>query len=60
LTAKKREYSRDFTPKTAKRHAITVDRIPAALYGQIKKKATREGVSLRALILRWLSEWVHT
>ena len=56
---KKREYSRDFTPRTEKRHAIMVDKIPAVLYGKVKAKAKREGVSLRSLILRWLSEWIE-
>lgn len=54
----KRGYSREFTPKTARRVALTIDRIPPTLFDAAKAKAKREGISLRALILGWLKEWV--
>jgi len=38
---------------------IEVDRVPPTLYDAVLSKAKREGVSLRALILRLLSEWVR-
>ena len=53
----KRGYSREFTPKTERRVAFMIDRIPPTLWARVKAKAKREGVSLRALILGWLKEW---
>ena len=55
--AKKRGYSREFTPKTERRVQLVIDRIPPTLYNAVKAKAKREGVSLRALVLGWLKEW---
>jgi hypothetical protein len=54
----KRGYSRDFKPHgdTGKRSLL--DNIPAGLWSDVKAKAKREGVSLRALILRLLSDWL--
>jgi hypothetical protein len=56
----KRGYSRDFTPHgdTGKRYLL--DDIPAGLWSKVRSKAKREGVSLRTLILRLLSQWVET
>lgn len=54
----KRGYSREFTPKTERRVRIEVDRIPPTLYDAVAAKAKREGISLRALVLNLLSEWV--
>lgn len=53
----KRGYSRDFKPhgNTGKRYLL--DNIPAGLWSRVREKARREGVSLRALILRLLKEW---
>lgn len=56
----KRGYSREFTPKTERRVMLTIDRIPPTLYEAAKAKARREGVSLRALVLKFLSEWVKS
>jgi hypothetical protein len=54
-----RKYSRDFTPsKRQKRRYLMLDKIPADLDIAVRAKAKREGVSLRALILGWLQEWV--
>lgn len=55
---KKRGYSREFTPRTEKRHAFMVDKVPATLHAAVTAKAKREGLSVRAAILRVLSEWV--
>lgn len=54
----KRGYSREFKPRgdTGKRYLL--DKIPAGLWSEVRAKAKREGVSIRALILRLLSEWV--
>lgn len=53
----KRQYSREFTPKTERRVMLTIDRIPPTLYDAVKAKAKRDGISLRALVLGWLKEW---
>jgi hypothetical protein len=55
----KRGYSREFKPHgdTGKRY--TLDEIPAGFWGQVKDKAKMEGVSLRALILGLLKEWLQ-
>lgn len=58
MAKQKRGYSREFTPRTKRRVRIEVDRVPPTLYDAVLSKANREGVSLRALILRLLSEWV--
>lgn len=54
----KRGYSRDFKPhgNTGKRYLL--DDIPAGLWAAVRAKAKQEGVSLRALILQLLTEWV--
>ncbi len=52
-----RGYSREFTPHgdTGKRYLL--DQIPAGLWSDVKAKAKREGISIRALILKLLTEW---
>jgi hypothetical protein len=54
----KRGYSRDFKPHgdTGKRYLL--DNIPAGLWTAVQAKAKREGVSMRALILRLLKDWL--
>lgn len=54
----KRGYSREFRPHgdTGKRYLL--DQIPAGLWRDVQTKAKREGVSIRALILKLLSEWL--
>jgi hypothetical protein len=54
----KRGYSREFKPHgdTGKRYLL--DKIPAGLWADVRAKAKREGVSVRALILKLLSDWV--
>lgn len=54
----KRGYSREFKPHgdTGKRYLL--DDIPAGLWRHVREKAKREGVSLRALILRLLTDWI--
>lgn len=55
----KRGYSREFTPhgETGKRYLL--DQIPAGLWADVKVKAKREGVSIRALILQLLKAWIN-
>jgi predicted HicB family RNase H-like nuclease len=55
----KRGYSREFTPRTDRRVALTIDRIPPTLRDKVKAKAKREGVSMRALVLRLLTDWIE-
>ena len=54
----KRGYSRDFKPhgNTGKRYLL--DEIPAGLWADVRAKAKREGISLRALILKLLKDWL--
>lgn len=56
---KKRGYSRDFKPhgNTGKRYLL--DDIPAGLWAAAREKAKREGVSMRALILKLLEDWTN-
>ena len=53
----KRGYSRDFKPhgNTGKRYLL--DDIPAGLWTDVKAKAKRDGISIRALILSLLTKW---
>lgn len=56
----KRGYSRDFKPHgdTGKRYLL--DKIPAGLWTAVRDKAKRQGISLRALLLRLLTEWTKS
>ena len=58
-TATKRGYSRDFTPHGDTGRAYLLDQIPAGLWSQVRTKAKREGISLRALILKLLTAWLQ-
>jgi hypothetical protein len=55
----KRGYSREFRPhgQTGKRYLL--DSIPAGLWATVREKCKREGVSIRAQILKLLTEWVQ-
>lgn len=55
---KKRGYSREFPIRTDTRLKIDIDWVPPTLYKALRSKATRVGVSLRALTLRLWKEWV--
>jgi hypothetical protein len=55
----KRGYSRDFKPHGDSGKRYLLDQIPAGLWARVREKAKHEGVSLRALILRLLTEWVE-
>jgi hypothetical protein len=54
----KRGYSREFKPHgdTGKRYLL--DNIPAGLWRDVQAKAKREGVSMRALILKLLTDYI--
>jgi hypothetical protein len=53
-----RQYSRDFKPHGDTGRAYTIARIPAGFWTQVQDKARREGISLRALILGFLQDWL--
>lgn len=52
-------YSRDFTPNPQGHRRYLLDRIPVQLWRQVQAKAKQDKVSLRALILSLLDEWVR-
>lgn len=54
----KRGYSREFKPhgETGKRYLL--DDIPAGLWADVKAKCKRDGISIRAVILTLLREWL--
>lgn len=56
----KRGYSKEFKPhgETGKRYLL--DQIPAGLWTRVRAKAKQEGISLRALILKLLTEWLES
>lgn len=59
MTARRRGYSRNFSPHGSSGKRYLLDQIPAGLWTEVKLKAAREGISLRALILELLTEWVQ-
>jgi hypothetical protein len=54
----KRGYSRDFTPRSDTYGRYLLDKIPATLWANVRAKAKRDGISVRAVILGLLQEWV--
>ena len=44
--------------KATGHYRIEVGRMPKPLYRAVEAKCKREGISMRALILGWLKEWV--
>lgn len=62
--AKKRGYSREFTPQTERRIKKEIDRVPPTLWGKVDAKIKRlqaagENISLRSLTLTLWKEWVE-
>lgn len=54
----KRGYSREFTPRTETYGRYLLDKIPATLWRDVRAKAKREGVSVRAVVLGLLTDWL--
>lgn len=54
----KRGYSREFTPRTESHGRYLLDKIPPTFWAEVRAKAKRDGVSLRALILSLLKNWL--
>lgn len=55
--AKKRGYSREFTPRTLRRIKREIDRVPPSLDDKVQTKCKHDGVSLRALTLTLWRMW---
>jgi hypothetical protein len=51
-------YSREFTPHGDSGKRYLLDKIPAGLWADVKSKCKREGISIRALLLSLLRDWV--
>lgn len=56
----KRGYSKAFTPHGDSGKRYLLDSIPAGLWADVKTKCKRDGISIRALILKLLTEWVRS
>ena len=56
----KRGYSKAFTPRSEGYGRYLLDKIPATLWRDVKAKAKRDGVSVRAIILGALKQWLET
>ena len=54
----KRGYSKAFKPHGDSGKRYLLDAIPAGLWRDVQAKAKREGVSIRALILKLLTDWL--
>lgn len=42
------------------RERYLLDSIPAGLWAEVKAKCKRDGVSIRALILKLLTDWIKS
>lgn len=58
MTTTKRGYSRAFRPHGDSGKRYLLDKIPAGLWADVRTKAKRDGVSVRALILKLLQDWL--
>jgi predicted HicB family RNase H-like nuclease len=57
--AKKRGYSTEFPTDHKTRARLEIDRVDPAFVRRVRAKAKREGVSLRTLIQRLLTQWLN-
>lgn len=55
----KRGYSREHTPPGETHGRYLLDKIPMQFWINVRAKAKREGVSVRALILSLLKTWLR-
>ncbi len=58
MWAVKRGYSREFKPHGESGKRYLLDDIPAGLWSDVRERCKREGVSVRALILYLLRDWL--
>ena len=56
---RKRGWSNEFPTGGDTTRKIGVDDVPAGLLRRVKAKAKRQGVSVRVVILRFLTRWVN-
>jgi hypothetical protein len=54
----KRGYSRAFTPRSETYGRYLLDKVPATLWTDVRAKCKRDGISVRALILSLLRDWL--
>lgn len=52
-------YSRDFTPAKQGHRRYLLDRIPVPFWLAVQAKAKGEKTSIRAVILRLLTDWLN-
>jgi len=58
MTRRVKRYSRDFPiSRRGKRRQFNFDYVPTDLYSCVSRKAKRDGVSIRALVLDFLARW---
>jgi hypothetical protein len=57
--AKKREWSRQFTPRGQKTVNLNVSGIPPTLRARFSAKCRRVGKSQRNLLLGWIRNWTE-
>ena len=55
----KRGYSKAFRPRAGTGRSYLLDKIPVSLWVAVQEKAKREGISIRALILTKLTNWLE-
>ena len=55
----KRGYSIAFRPRGGTGRRYSLDKIPVSLWVAVQEKAKQEGVSVRALILTLLTDWLE-
>lgn len=58
MSAKKRGYSREFTPRSDRRIKIDIDRVPPTLADALRAKVKREGLSVRSVTLTLWKRWI--
>lgn len=56
---KARGYSTDYPTAVGTGKRYLLDAIPVDLWSKVRTKARREGISIRALILKLVTEWVQ-
>lgn len=59
MPSRKRGYSNEFQTGVKPNRKIGVDWVPPKLLRAVRAKAKREGVSVRVIILRFLTSWVE-
>jgi hypothetical protein len=58
MTTRTRPHTRAFTADAGTGKNYLLDGVPAALWSTVRAKAKRDGVSVRAVILHLLTQWI--